>query len=121
MPMTDPEGNPIPADDPRLPTLAAIQDIQRTADKAQDVIEANGGQVGPLVDLEAQVKALVSLLVPPDEDNPMRRIFEFRRQEHRQTVLVQIVREMQEAAAGPRLLIPSGPGIPKDLRAPGTG
>lgn len=117
--LTDPEGNPIPADDPRLPTVESVASIKAEADRAQAVVEANGGQIGPMLDLEAQVKALASLLIPPDEDHPMRRIFEHRRHEHRRDVLRKIVEEMQEAAMGPRLVIP-GASIPKDLlRGPG--
>lgn len=119
--LTDPEGNPIPADDPRLPSLEDIAAIKAEADKGQAVIEANGGQIGPLLDLEAQVKALVSMFVPPDENDPRARIFQVRRHSHRRDTLRTIIQEMQEARTGPRLLIPNGTAIPKDLRAPGPG
>lgn len=117
--LTDPEGNAIPADDPRLPTLDAIAEVKAQADKAQAVVEANGGQIGPLLDLEAQVKALVSMFVPPDENDPRARIFQSRRHAHRLETLEVIIREIQQAAAGPRLVVP-GASIPKDLlRGPG--
>lgn len=117
--LTDPEGNAIPENDPRLPTAQDLEDLQGQVAKMVQVVEANGGQIGPLLDVQAQVETLVSLFVPPDPETPIRRLFEMRVAERKRDVLMAIIEDMREAAAGPRLLIPNGNGIPKDLRAPG--
>lgn len=119
--LTDDQGNPIPADDPRLPSAEDLAELQAQVAKLAQVIEANGGQIGPLLDVQAKVETLVSLFVPPDPETPVRRLFEIRVAEKKRDVLIRIIEDMQEARTGPRLLIPNGTAIPKDLRAPGSG
>lgn len=117
--LTDDQGNAIPADDPRLPSADDLAELQGQVAKMVQVIEANGGQIGPLLDVQAQVETLVSLFVPQDPETPIRRLFDVRVAERKRDVLMGVIENMREAAAGPRLLIPNGNGIPKDLRAPG--
>lgn len=112
--LTDDQGNPIPEDDPRLPSAQALMDLQGMVAKLQSVVEANGGQIGPLLDIQAQVETLVSLFVPPAEDDPVHRLFQIRVAERKRDVLQGIIEEMH-AARSPRLLVPTGSTIPQDL------
>lgn len=112
MPLTDPEGNPIPEDDPRLPTPEAIAAITAAADEKVAMMAKAGVQLSPLVALDAQVHALVSLMVPPE--GALRLVFEHRVQERRHAILDQMAQDIQQAKAGPALQIAST--VPQDLR-----
>jgi len=119
--LTDEQGNAIPADDPRLPSAADLDALRSEVEKFANVVEANGGTIGPLLDIQAQVETLVSLFVPPDPEATVRRLFDVRVQERKRDVLISIIKEMQEART-PRLVIPTGgqsvPLDPNLLRGP---
>ena len=115
--LTDDQGNPIPEDDPRLPSASDLAQLQAQVAKMVQVVEANGGQIGPLLDIQAQVETLVTLFVPPDPESPVRRLFEIRVAEKKRDVLMKIIEEMRDAQA-PRLVIPTGPVNLGDLHAP---
>lgn len=113
MPMTDEHGDPIPEGSALLPTHEATQALRDQADALQSRLEALGAALGPLVDVEARVKALESVFVPPDPTSPARMVFENRLQRARIDVLggiAKAVHDAQEAAkeaALPRLQVAS--------------
>lgn len=105
MGLVDESGNPVDESTLRLPSPEDTILVHRQADGIQQAIEAAVGQsVGPLVDLQAQVEALVSLTVPPDGDNPVRRMFEHRRQARRLLLLQEIAQDVRDANA-PKLYL----------------
>lgn len=112
MPITDPAGNPIPEDDPRIPSDEAIAELAHDADKAALVLSANGLNVDALVTLEAKVDALASVLVPPE--GPARRLFEYRVHQKRLAELTKMIRAAQEAKRGPALQVAAT--VPMEIR-----
>lgn len=110
--LTDPSGAPVPADDPRIPTAEAIEEVRVQADQAAAVLAANGIQVDALVTLEAKVDALVSLMVPPE--GPVRSLYEHRLQTKRGETFARMIEAAQAAQRGPALQIASS--VPQDLR-----
>lgn len=109
MPMTDAQGNPIPEDDPRLPTREATLALRDQADTIKTRLENLGTPLGPLVEIEATLKALEGLLVNPDPDSAVRRLFEHRLQTARVEVLGEVAKMVHDAkkAAEPRLEVAS--------------
>lgn len=97
MPLTDQDGNAIPADDPRLPSKRDTLALQGQADDLQARLESGGVGLGPLAEIEAKVTALEGLLVNPDPDSAPRRLFEFRLQRARLDILGRIAKEVHEA------------------------
>lgn len=111
--MTDDKGNPIPEDDPRLPSPESTQALHDQAEAAKAFLEAQGATLGPLVELEARVMALEGLLVNPDPTSAARRLFEYRLQKSRVEVLgglakkVKDARDAAEEAARPKIEVAS--------------
>lgn len=112
MPLTDPDGNPIPEDDPRLPTPETVAAITASAQEKIGAMARAGIQLSPLVTLDAQVSALVSLMVPPD--GGLRLVFEHRVQERIHAILDQMAVDLRDAQTGPALQVAST--VPQDLR-----
>ena len=106
--LTDPSGNPVPEDDPRIPRPSQIAKEREAANLLRDTVrESIPGARIQEAELAARVDALISLLVPPD--GPTRAIFEFRVEENRGANFVRILEAWRAAKAEaerPRLVVP---------------
>lgn len=96
--LTSPSGDPIPADDPRLPRPSQIDQQKAAADELATAAEKmTGRSFGVKVDADARLDALVSLFVPPE--GPVRLLFEFRVQENRAKAYLEIIEAAQRVKA----------------------
>lgn len=96
--MTDQDGNPIPEDDPRLPSDEDVTAALRRASALLAEVQASGVNPEPIATLAAQIDALVAILVPPD--GPVRRLFHKKVQENRAATFERILK-----ARGPSLTV----------------
>ena len=111
--LTDSAGNPIPADDPRIPRPSMIAAEKETADALQALVRQIPGSRIQEAELAARVDALISVLVPPE--GAARSIFDFRVQENRGANYARILEAYQAAKAEaerPRLLVPEVHAVP---------
>ncbi len=109
--LMDDQGNPISEGDPRLPTVEGVEALKADVDRREGLVAAAGVQVSPLVTLEAQVLALVSLFVPPEGE--VRLLFEQRVALRRAEILDQIMADLRAQTVGPALQIART--VPRDL------
>lgn len=98
MGLTDPDGNPIPADDPRLPSVEETAQAKAHAEALIVRVNQMGAGIAlDVLDVRAKVESLVSLMVPPDETNPIRRLYLHRIEVFRGQIMEGIVAEIEEA------------------------
>ena len=115
MGLTDENGDPIPADDPRLPT--ADQTAEKTAQaEALKVRLAQSGVtvLNDILDTRAKVEALVQMFVPPTEDAPIRRLFLHRVEAAKVMILEEIIEDVKAQQAKARLVVPQAE-VPSSL------
>lgn len=104
MALRTPGGDEVAEDDPRLPSPRQTEFLRQQADVlAARLSQVTGADLGPLVDVEARVDALVSLLVPPE--GAMRVLYEHRVQQARHDLLVRVAKMVEEAKR-PKLIVP---------------
>lgn len=108
MGLTDEHGDPIPADDPRLPS--AEDTAAMTAQAQAMVVRLNQQGIvvqGDILELRATVKALVQMFVPPTDETPIRRLFLHRVEAAKVSILEEIAAEIREAQVKARLVVPT--------------
>lgn len=106
MGLTDADGNPIAADDPRLPTPEETAELHGRADALIQAAAQSGVSILPdILDVRSKTDALVATLIPPMEDHPARRVYEHRRAEARLRIVGEVLAEFEAARRGPALTI----------------
>lgn len=107
MGLTDEKGDPIPADDPRLPSAEDTAEKARQAEAMVIRLAQRGVNILPdILEVRAEVAALVQTFVPPDPETPIRRLFLHRVEAAKVSILEEIARDIQEAQTKARLVVP---------------
>lgn len=110
--LTDENGDPIAADDPRLPSADDTRTLAERADALLAAIANAGVNPEPMVTVTAQIDSLVSLMVPPS--GPVHDLFVHRVHEARVRTLERIADQIAEARSTSKLTIARD--VPTDLK-----
>ena len=107
MGLTDENGDPIPADDPRLPgpDQTAAETAKAEALKVR-LAQSGVTVLDDILDTRAKVEALVQMFVPPGDETPIRRLFLHRVEAAKVRLLGEIMEDVKAQAVKARLVVP---------------